>query len=883
MIARALLLGSLCFAAVAFAAPGAIANRPLLQATTPKEIAARFRSPQASWSVSDRGYGGAAEGSWTYATAGSLAADHYTVEANFSLVQPANRRDGLEMTAFASYRAHAELGGYEAALVLRHQDASRHYRVAVSSLWREVVLWRPTGGIVQVADYPFEAGKSYKLSVTCRGAHLVVRVDGKAVIDWWDTADPVSRGTVALARKEGEAYFTSVTITPEPPATAPPPPHVANIRERNWHEGRWYFDGAEPLFVLRDDNVLDHMKLLPGYRAAMYANNHITDWAQFFPKKILKHSLLRSGPQLVIETTAADPDKPGPITCTSRVTVSFNAATRMYEYDQSCTVDLPTAAEAALVSRNWDQGDPVFLGSVGSAETRNPSAERPRYEWIVFEAPDGTRHKVPLNHNGFYAGRSIVGGGPVRQDGGRVVGVGDAILSPVIAIPRKPAQFSACRADVCHWGYDVHMLFAVPTVAEKVPVGKYTSALRYTGLPAAEGKKLLASASLFDPHQAEIRIPVFAAGVGRTEPFDKEVLLASPHGEYRLWAGRIDRAVGRGDKASLRLDGPTECWTTLGPSFFMTSYGPRNRVSGWVRTRDVTGEGPVIGLRRFDNGKVEFHAPGVTGTRDWTPFSYVTAFPHGSFGASLLLRNSGGGTVWFDDLRIEPLTGDAAPAASPARPLAHPTPDAELVLRWTGHGDAGSLLDESGYGHHGKLYGTKSWRDENGRRVLGLDGKSNYIWPLMSPHLEPGAGSTLVMDVKPEGAGSLVYWGFLYEIRMEGAGPEFAIAYQPSGGRPVQSRPFLKAGEWQRLAIVTSDEGVLLYRNGELIERLVVKPAKGDWALHLGTTWHRHLSFFGYGIGDMGLVNEPSGGHWKGELRSLSVWKKPLPLDRLQP
>ena len=259
----------------------------------------------------------------------------------------------------------------------------------------------------------------------------------------------------------------------------------------------------------------------------------------------------------------------------------------------------------------------------------------------------------------------------------------------------------------------------------------------------------------------------------------------------------------------------------------------------------------------------------------------MTVAADGSFGVTLLLRNSGGGTVWFDDVRIDPLP--AGPAAAPSvRPLTRPTADPDLVLRWTGGGDPVTPLDGSGYGHHGKVHGTPTWHDEAGRRVLALDGKSTYVWPLTTPHLEAGPGHTIVMDIQPEAAGNLVYGGFAFEVRMEGAGPVFAVSCQPFGGRAVQSKPFLKAGEWQRLGIVLAKDAVLLYRNGELVERLAVAPVKVDWALHYGTTWHRHLSFFGYGPADMGLIPEPSGGHWKGRVRSVSVWKRELPADRLR-
>lgn len=42
--------------------------------------------------------------------------------------------------------------------------------------------------------------------------------------------------------------------------------------------------------------------------------------------------------------------------------------------------------------------------------------------------------------------------------------------------------------------------------------------------------------------------------------------------------------VGRPDRHSLRLDGPTEVWTLTGSSYFTGGYAKKVRVNGWVKT-----------------------------------------------------------------------------------------------------------------------------------------------------------------------------------------------------------------------------------------------------------------------------------------------------------
>lgn len=879
------LYGLLIWSAAALclmARAGAASSDTLLDSTDPMQVQRGFTPGGPGWAVHRHGYGGLASGSWSFALAGEPSWTDYRADFRLTLVKPADRRDGLELTAYAVYRALADLGGYEAAAVVRYQSPERHYRVAVSSLWKEVILWRPTGGVVQAASYPFETGKSYSLGVDCRGPQIVVRVDGKEVIHWWDTADAVVQGRVGIGRKEGESYFASARVKRLPPQTARPPAHRPQLREQTWHGLRWFFDGQEPLFVLTDANVLDHMKLMPGYRSAMYTFNYVTDWGQFYPKKVTAFRLVESGPRLVIETTAVDPDKKNGITCAARLEVTYDADRGMYAYDHTCTTRLASAADAEKVASDWDHGDAVFLGSVGSAQTRDPHAARPLYQWTVFQAPDGRFYKVPLNHNGHYLGKVSSNGGPLKPDGGFLAAVGDPVLSPVIRVPGLAHEIRDITAGLCWWGYDVHTLFTPKKVAGRIAPGAYVSRVQYTGMRASEARRLLDQAGFYQPEDVRVRIPVYTAGIGHTEPFDKDVLLASPHPEHRLWAGFLDRAVGRGDHSSLRLDGPTEAWTLTGPSYFMSPYGKKTLVTAWVKTQDVQGEGPAIGFRRWDNNEGVFHCTGLTGTHDWTQVRFVTSFPADSYGMTLYFRNSGSGIVWFDDFRIEKLDEKASLAAPPARsyPIGPPNPD--VVLRWDGRGDAGSVLDGSGYGHHGKFHGQVRWAEEGGRRALALDGKTGYIWPLSSPYLTLGPPCTLLWEMKPEAEGTLLAWGFQFTYALVGGPDRFAVEYRPHGGSPVKSKPFLEANAWQRLALVVQEGKILLYRNDEFVEELGVKTAPGNWSLHAHTTWHRHLSLFGFGPGDMGVLQEPSLYHWKGQVRSLTLVRRTLTGDQIR-
>ncbi|MBM4094692.1 MAG: hypothetical protein FJ276_35585, partial [Planctomycetes bacterium] len=641
-------------------------------------------------------------------------------------------------------------------MILRHQSPQKFYRVAVSSLWKEIVLWRPSGGVVQAVAFPFEVGNTYHLVAECRGPHICVQVNGKPLIDWWDTADPVESGRVGLARKEGESYFTAVKVDTLAAPAGKAPAHVAQFRERQWHNLRFFFDGNEPIFAYGQHGP-DLMKFRPGYRPILATSNFVTDSVLFSFPELQRYTLVQDGEQVIIEITGVDPKRKSGVTCDARFVVRYDDDANVYAYDHTCTTHIPDQA-TGKAGAVWDHGNPLILGAVGGANTRDPNSPKPTYHWTVIQGADGTFYKVPLNHNLHFDGAAETSGGPVKAGGFGWVAVGDPVLSPTVRMPERSANFQDKNGfATCWWAYDIHIGFYPklvsgggpachgiierfgrggfypPMVHGTVLPGDYRTRVIYSAMNASEARDILAKAEFYEPVNLDVKIPVYTAGIGFREPFDKTVLLASPHTEHRIWAGTIDDQVGRDDRCSLRLDGPTEAWTQTGNSYFTGGYPKKVRVSGWVKTQNVQGEGPAVGFRRFGNRNAfEFHSTGITGTTDWTPFSYVTAFPANCFGVTLYWRNSGTGAAWFDDFKIEPVD-DATEATARNYPVQPADPD--IVLKWDGQGDARGVLDASGYGSHGKFYDQAAWVEEGGKRVIELNGKSGYIWPLSSPNL----------------------------------------------------------------------------------------------------------------------------------------------------
>ncbi len=834
-----------------------------------------------TWQATADGYGGPATGEWTYALAAQDPGANCDVTATLKLVQPADRRDGMELGRFAVFNNLKDLGGYEAALLVRYQDPEHCYRLQVSTLWQELVIWKPSGGVVQVVPYGFKVGETYRLRVQCTGPELSVAVNDQRLLTWQDTCHPLTTGKLGLARKEGESYFTAVKSEGLPAKSVAPSVHKPDFREQTWHDLRFYFDGNEPLCTLLASNIWDLMKFRPGYRPLLYTFNFISDWNRFYMNQIADYRLVESGERLVIETEGTDPKTKSAVAQNARMVITYDPARNLYLYDHTCVTRLP-AEEADKVSPDWDHGDAVFLGGVGSAVIRDPEHDKPTYDWAVFQAPDQAFYKIPLNHNGHYLAEQMNNGGPLLPGGMGWFPVGDPVLSPVVRVPELSPNMERLSCGHCWWAYDMHTMFTPKKVDGRIPPGEYVTRVQYDGMEAAEADKHLAGASFYKPRNTEVEVALYTAGTGKglVEPFDTVQLLAKPTGAHRIWGGTIDNQVGHGDRFSLRLEGPSEAHTLTGPSYFTGLYGKKARLTAWVKTQDVQGEGPGFGLYRMDNNTYEFHTTGLTGTHDWTQVSYVTDFPEGGWGVRLFWRNSGSGTVWFDDFSVLTLAEDA-PLDPPVRAYPVNPPDPDVVLKWADQGTANSIRDLSGYGHHGKFFGDITWAEEEGKRVLVLGGQESYIWPLMTPALNLGPGSTLVFDLKPESPGHLVFWGFAFQYSLSGA-PQANVSYW-ARGKNVASDPILTMGEWQKLAIVVREGKIAYYVNGQLAAEVEAETFPGNPSTYLGTTWHRHLSFFGAGPGDLRIAQapEPAYALVKGMLRGLTVYKRALTAEEI--
>jgi len=121
---------------------------------------------------------------------------------------------------------------------------------------------------------------------------------------------------------------------------------------------------------------------------------------------------------------------------------------------------------------------------------------------------------------------------------------------------------------------------------------------------------------------------------------------------------------------------------------------------------------------------------------------------------------------------------------------------------------------------------------------------------------------------------------FAFDYTITGSAPKFQIHYY-AAGKNYFSQPILDADVWQKLAIVVTPGKIALYVNGRRAEELAANTFPGNPRNHLATTWHRHVSFFGAGSADYGLVPEGPYGCWKGQVRSVKVYRRALTAEEI--
>jgi hypothetical protein len=123
-----------------------------------------------------------------------------------------------------------------------------------------------------------------------------------------------------------------------------------------------------------------------------------------------------------------------------------------------------------------------------------------------------------------------------------------------------------------------------------------------------------------------------------------------------LWGGKgatLDTTVGHGDHASLRVEGPGTAEVFL-YQYMIEQYAEKWQVSGWLKTKGVTGAGVKLKVKYAYGPDAEDNFDlGGAGEQDWKHFSVDTTAPRVRDCSLVTFSLDGPGQMWLDDVAVK--------------------------------------------------------------------------------------------------------------------------------------------------------------------------------------------------------------------------------------
>lgn len=362
-----------------------------------------------------------------------------------------------------------------------------------------------------------------------------------------------------------------------------------------------------------------------------------------------------------------------------RLEITYDPALDSYVYgvDTDFRV-LPGSSWLVAPQAGVEFADPWLKDAVGAAVPFDGSRAS-RWAWVLYTDPHGKIVRLPLNH----LGASPLGNIFFPPAGGWLAFANHPDGNPVFELDPDTAR--AGRAEVCAWGYDVHFIRQVSPGALRPSDSltghvvleegaSFRAAYRLYSQQATRCAEWLAGSVLpvLTPEEREalarpaVRLPLntFQDGIFPLE-IDASWYWSPSDADGLSW----ERDHGRTDRNSLRIENAgerTAYWETpLGPDFWMAPLPALpQRLSGWIRTDAVQGEGAFLELR-YSSYAIEtgqrtpfpaYRSESVSGSQGWVRLELTAgAPPAGATRAYIRLVLSGTGNAWFDDVELQPL------------------------------------------------------------------------------------------------------------------------------------------------------------------------------------------------------------------------------------
>ncbi len=421
-----------------------------------------------------------------------------------------------------------------------------------------------------------------------------------------------------------------------------------------------YFDGNLKPINLRD------LKLAPGGRPLI--NGVQLYWV--FQHKVLATTELiglevegRETDCLRLTATTRDPG--GVATSRRLLTLSYDAEIGSYIYDFKAHLDIHSPEALDLSEElSFEYCDPWYSDIPGPT-VEFPGMWKKRFTHLLAENPDDSIWQMPLNHmaTGIPSPRAL------KRDGLFVLGF-DPGNNPAFEFVGETADRTSI--GVRNWGYDIHFQGHYSRDELYAPLCTH---FRMRLCPDQKVEEMMKRAEpvptvtlngheelpLYERHTS------FEKGLRLNEPTpgDTDPWVWDPeHGEGAEWC----KTEGRSDNFSLKIakdsNGPTEWTMTRESDGAWTEkwlYSTGFRVTVYIKTEEVQGRGAFLALRwsvyNYPERYPYICSQKLVGTHDWTRVEAEIHGPPpvGISAISIILRQDGSGTTYFDDLDVEVL------------------------------------------------------------------------------------------------------------------------------------------------------------------------------------------------------------------------------------
>jgi len=607
---------------------------------------------------------------WSYQLRGQPTDTDYTLA--FDMMVPTMTPDRVESFA---HRFISRVTGefepcWETAAVVRYTDQDHFYRVQFGTIaggnetgvGGGLALWSPQGGFLQVVPH---GGKNFvwrKVKVVCAGDVIEVWLDGKLKIHYRDTVAPNLKGRCGIGAAGTQFYrYDNVALKRNRgvlPAEKAVRPGVGKkvFGLRYFMRQQYLFCNNEPIARIDPaSSIIQAVCLRPGYRPMLAFGLH---WDQYTGPadnfvNIKEEWVVekRNGPEFAVRYAFRNPK--GNLKVNGRLTVSYDSKRNTYLWDVDTTVKVAEGSTWKNVTHGLSFADPVIHYFVPhSVDVPKPMPFL--YDWIVFHGPEGKLFRHPVLHSHVPPAKKDM---PLKLDGGQAVMMYDELANPALEFDFSPKTDLRGAFWLCPWAYDVHFQIDPYEKGENIPGGtKHRAKFRYLSVHGPKAKAMFDGSKVHPYWNSLPPRMEYRSGVNT---FDKLTPMNVPHRGYPWVGGTWDGKVGHAAPGSLRLNvtkkpaRPKQILAHVGGSSFMGRFDARHyTVTGWVKTQGVKGKGARLFVK---NGQIVLYSEAVKGDSDWTKFEIQTEILYGiTGGAAVGVELDGTGTVWLDDLQVDP-------------------------------------------------------------------------------------------------------------------------------------------------------------------------------------------------------------------------------------